>query len=95
MAAEARHDVPAGLACARSRRVTSASKRVLGTQVDTVELVGAYEVNADCTGRSSLNVPGVPYPIECSFVIVGNGRQVKAAVTSPKPNIVTALLDRM
>lgn len=68
---------------------------VLGTQVDTGELVGAYEVNADCTGRSSLNVPGVPYPIEYSFVIVGNGRQVKAVVTSPKPNIVTASLDRL
>jgi hypothetical protein len=39
-------------------------------------------------------VPGVPFPIETSFVIVDRGRQVNEAVMSPQPNLVTAIAHR-
>jgi hypothetical protein len=56
---------------------------------------GTYEVNPDCTGTATLIVPGVPFPIEQSFVIVDHAAEVKAAVMSPQPNLVTAVAHRM
>jgi hypothetical protein len=58
------------------------------------EASGTYEVNANCTGTATMIVPGVPFPIETSFVIVDRGRQVNEAVMSPQPNLVTAIAHR-
>ena len=58
------------------------------------EASGTYEVNANCTGKATMIVPGVPFPIETSFVIVDRGRQVNEAVMSPQPNLVTAIAHR-
>jgi hypothetical protein len=54
---------------------------------------GTYEVNADCTGKITLYVAGVPAPIEAAFVIVDEGRQIKEVPTSPC-GIGVALLHR-
>ena len=58
------------------------------------EAFGTYEVNADCTGTATMIVPGLPFPIETSFVIVDRGTQVNEAVMSPQPNLATAIAHR-
>jgi hypothetical protein len=58
------------------------------------EASGTYEVNANCTGKATMIVPGVPFPIETSFVIVDRGRQVNEAVMSPQSNLATAIAHR-
>lgn len=58
------------------------------------EASGTYEVNANCTGTATIIVPGVPFPIETSFVIVDRGNQVNDAVMSPGPNLVTGVAHR-
>ena len=69
--------------------------QVTGVQGDgQTEVSGTYEVNADCTGTSTLFVPTLPFPIVSRFVIVDNGRHVKEIVVSPLTNIVTATFDR-
>jgi hypothetical protein len=60
------------------------------TGVQEGEATGTYSVNANCSGTSTLFIPNLPFPIVSSFVIVGHGRELKEAVTSPQPNIVTA-----
>lgn len=54
-------------------------------------VTGTYYVNADCTGGQTTNIPGVP-PLEDSFVIVDNGREVRTVVTAPATTIATANL---
>jgi hypothetical protein len=56
---------------------------------------GTYEVNPDCTGKSMVFIPGAPFPIETSFVIVDHGDEVKHAVMSPQPQIVTSVERRV
>jgi hypothetical protein len=56
--------------------------------------VGTYTVNANCSGTSTLFLPGAP-PIETSFVIVDHGDEVKDIVMPPAPNLVTAVLTRV
>jgi hypothetical protein len=52
---------------------------------------GTYHVNADCTGGQTTNIQGLP-PLEDSFVIVDNGREVRTVVTAPLTTIGTANL---
>lgn len=54
-------------------------------------VTGTYFVNRDCTGRQITYIPGAP-PVEDSFVIVDNGREVRALVISPATTIATANL---
>jgi hypothetical protein len=54
-------------------------------------VTGTYHVDPDCTGGQTTNIPGVP-PLEDSFVIVDNGREVRTVVTSPATTIATANL---
>jgi hypothetical protein len=56
-----------------------------------VPVTGTYSVNPDCTGGEITNIPGLP-PIEDTFVIVDNGREVRAVVVSPATTIATANL---
>jgi hypothetical protein len=58
-------------------------------------VTGTYEVNADCTGTAMLFIPGAPFPVETTFVIVDSGKEVKEAVMSPPPNLVTAVQRRI
>lgn len=68
--------------------------QVTGITPDPGGAVGTYVVNPDCTGTSSISLPWLPFPIEQTFVIVDNGRQVKEAVMTPLPNVVSVVLDR-
>jgi hypothetical protein len=65
-----------------------------GVTVDPGGIFGTYEVNADCTGKSTRFVPGVPFPIVSNFVLVDGGRAVKEAVMEPTPSVITASWDR-
>jgi len=66
--------------------VTGATRDVLST--------GTYTVNADCSGTSTLMIPGAP-PIDTAFVIVDQGNLVNDIVMAPQPNLVTAVLRRV
>ena|SRR5687767_1865413 len=68
--------------------------QLTGVTVDPGGIFGTYEVNADCTGKSTRYVPGVPFPIVSNFVVVDSGRHVKEAVMEPTPSVVTVLWDR-
>jgi hypothetical protein len=65
-----------------------------GTVVDRPGF-GTYEVRADCSGTATLFLTGVPVPAVTSFVIVDRGEEVKEAVMSPPPAIVTAVQRRV
>lgn len=54
---------------------------------------GTYIVNPDCTGTAINFIEGAPFPVESSFVIVGHGEQVKHAVMSPQPQVVSSIED--
>jgi hypothetical protein len=56
---------------------------------------GTYQVEADCSGTSTLFLAGVPFPIIASFVIVDGGDEVKEAVMSPPPAVVSAVQRRV
>jgi hypothetical protein len=66
--------------------VTGATINVLTT--------GTYIVNADCSGTSTLMIPGAP-PIDTAFVIVDQGNEVKDIVMAPQPNLVSAVLRKV
>ena len=55
---------------------------------------GTYEVNADCTGTIRAQpLPGVV--IEERMVIVDNGREIRAAVMTPTPVVITSVHQRV
>ena len=54
-------------------------------------VTGTYYVNSDCTGGQTTNITGLP-PLEDSFVIVDNGKEVRTVVTAPATTIATANL---
>ena len=57
-------------------------------------ILGTYEVNSNCTGTMQWQPPVPVTPLVYSFVIVDNGREVKAAVMSPLPNVTSVELVR-
>jgi hypothetical protein len=56
---------------------------VTGIAPGVNEVPGTYQVNENCTGSMSLFVPDLPFPVQYSFVIVNNARQVNAAIMNP------------
>ena len=44
---------------------------------------GTYTVNSDCSGTSTLNIPGLPFPVVYDFVIADRAREFHAIVASP------------
>jgi hypothetical protein len=56
---------------------------------------GTYRVNPDCTGSSTIDIPGLPFSIETAFVIVNDGDEVQDAVMAPAPNLVTGVGKRI
>jgi len=77
-----------------TERAADLHGQLTGVTPDSGGITGTYEVNADCTGRSTRDVPGLPFPIISNFVIVGGAMQVKEAVMEPGPNVITVVLDR-
>ena len=70
--------------------ISSFHGAVTGAHRD-IQATGTYEVNDNCTGTAMFLLPGVPFPIETSFVIVDQGQEVKHAVMSPQPQLATAV----
>jgi hypothetical protein len=56
---------------------------------------GVYEVANNCTGRATLLLPEVPVPIETSFVVVDGGKEIREAVMSPLPAMITTTARRL
>jgi len=56
---------------------------VTGIAAGLSEVPGTYQVNENCTGSMSLFVPDLPFPVQYSFVIVNNARQINAAIMNP------------
>jgi hypothetical protein len=56
---------------------------VTGISAGGNEVPGTYQVNENCTGSMSLFVPDLPFPVQYTFVIVNNARQVNAAIMNP------------
>ena len=52
---------------------------------------GTYTVNPDCSGTTTLTIPGVPFPIVSDIVIVNHGREFHAIVASPLPVMVSSV----
>jgi hypothetical protein len=50
--------------------------------VDWAPATGTYEVNPDCTGKSTLNIPGNP-PMTIHFVIADDGNELLSVLSVP------------
>jgi hypothetical protein len=75
-------------------QIDSVHGQISGAVVDR-QGSGTYEVRADCSGTATLFLTGVPFPIVSSFVIVDGGEEVKEAVMSPPPAVVSAVQRRV
>jgi hypothetical protein len=52
---------------------------------------GTYKVNSDCSGTSTLNIPGLPFSVLYDFVIVDHGREFHAIVVSPQLVMISSV----
>ena len=52
-------------------------------------LSGTYSVNSDCSGKLTLNIPGLPFSIVYDIFIVSHGRAFDSIVASPQPVMVS------
>lgn len=74
-------------------QVDNSHGTVTGAMTNGVS-IGTYVVNADCSGTSTLTIPGAP-PIDTAFVIVNQGTEVDDIVMAPQPNLVKAVLRKV
>lgn len=44
---------------------------------------GVYKVNADCTGTSTISIPGAPFDIVTQFILTDNGKGSIFIVATP------------
>jgi hypothetical protein len=74
-------------------QVSNLKGSISGTNPDS-QSFGTYEVNPDCTGIIRAQpLPGVV--VEERMVIVDNGREIRAAVMSPTPVVITSVHQRI
>jgi hypothetical protein len=52
-------------------------------------LQGTYSVNPDCSGTTTLNIPGLPFSIVYDIVVVSHGLEFHSIVASPQPVMVS------
>jgi hypothetical protein len=52
-------------------------------------LQGTYSVNPDCSGTTTLNIPGLHFSIVYDIVVVGHGREFQSIVASPQSVMVS------
>ncbi len=67
---------------------------IIGAVGPLLSTPGTYTVNANCTGTSSLNPPGLP-SIVSDFVIMSEAKEVREIVTSPAQNVVGSVFKRL
>jgi hypothetical protein len=51
---------------------------------------GTYIVNPDCSGTTTLHIPGVPFPVVIDIVVVNHGNEFRGFVASPQPVMVSS-----
>jgi hypothetical protein len=51
---------------------------------------GTYTVNPDCSGTTTLNIPGLPFPVVIDMVIVNQGTEFRGIVASPQPVMISS-----
>src|SRR3954447_6571916 len=74
-------------------QVSNLKGSITGTNPDS-QSIGTYEVNPDCTGIiRSQPLPGVV--LEERLVIVDDGREIRAAVMTPTPVVITSVHQRI
>lgn len=74
-------------------QVSNLKGSITGTNPDA-QSIGTYEVNPDCTGIiRSQPLPGVV--LEERLVIVDDGREIRAAVMTPTPVLITSVHQRI
>jgi hypothetical protein len=52
-------------------------------------LQGTYSVNPDCSGTTTLNIPGLHFSIVYDIVVVSHGREFQSIVASPQSVMVS------
>ena len=50
---------------------------------------GTYTINADCSGKFSVNLPQLPSPFENRMVVLNGGREFRSVVVAPQPVMIT------
>jgi hypothetical protein len=70
-------------------QVTNEKGSLSGILFPNRALQGTYSVNPDCSGTTTLNIPGLPVSIVYDIVIVSHGREFRSIVASPQPVMVS------
>jgi hypothetical protein len=69
-------------------QVSNEKGSLSGILVPNAAVHGTYAVNPDCSGTTTIIVPGLPFPVVLDMVIVNHGREFRAIVASPQPVMV-------
>jgi hypothetical protein len=59
-----------------------------GAAVD-IPTSGTYSIEADCSGKIVLVIPGRPEPVEARFVVINKGKEIRWIVLSPASTMVS------
>jgi hypothetical protein len=70
-------------------QVTNEKGSLSGILFRNRALQGTYSVNPDCSGTTTLNIPGLPFSIVYDIVVVSHGREFHSIVASPQPVMVS------
>ena len=70
-------------------QVTNEKGSLSGILFPNRALQGTYSVNPDCSGTTTLNIPGLPFSIVYDIVVVSHGREFQSIVASPQPVMVS------
>jgi hypothetical protein len=61
-----------------------------GIAVPNSVVHGTYNVNPDCSGTTTLHIPGVPFAVVLDIVVVNHGNEFRGIVASPQPVMVSS-----
>jgi hypothetical protein len=70
-------------------QVTNEKGSLSGILFSNRALQGTYSVNPDCSGTTTLNIPGLAFSIVYDIVVVSHGREFHSIVASPQPVMVS------
>jgi hypothetical protein len=70
-------------------QVTNEKGSLSGILFPNRALQGTYSVNPDCSGTTTLNIPGLPFSIVYDIVVMSHGREFQSIVASPQPVMVS------
>jgi hypothetical protein len=70
-------------------QVTNEKGSLSGILFPNRTLQGTYSVNPDCSGTTTLHIPGLPFSIVYDIVVVNDGREFQSVVATPQPVMVS------